>query len=142
MMKRFLAALWLLLAAGWFCTQAMAQEQANSTAVDPEVSALTQQLGDPQFAIRQRAQDQLVKLGFSVGPVQNAKEVHDCAHLEARRAFIEIDVAGKKIRAPGAPVRMSQTPARVPTRAPHLGEHTDEVLRRLLGYSDEQTGLG
>jgi CoA:oxalate CoA-transferase len=80
----------------------------------------------------------LVNLGFSVGPVQDAKEVHDCAHLEARRAFIEIEVAGKKIRAPGAPVRMSQTPARAPIRAPHLGEHTDEVLKRLLSYSDEQ----
>ena len=80
----------------------------------------------------------LVNLGFSVGPVQDAKEVHDCAHLEARRAFIEIEVAGKRIRSPGAPVRMSQTPTRAPIRAPHLGEHTDEVLKRLLGYSDEQ----
>jgi crotonobetainyl-CoA:carnitine CoA-transferase CaiB-like acyl-CoA transferase len=33
---------------------------------------------------------------------------------------------------------MSNTPARAPVRAPHLGEHTDEVLKRLLGYSDEQ----
>ncbi|RPI43253.1 MAG: CoA transferase [Betaproteobacteria bacterium] len=80
----------------------------------------------------------LVKLGFSVGPVQNAKEVHDCAHLEARRAFIEIEVGGRKIRSPGAPVRMSETPLPAPTRAPHLGEHTDDVLRRLLGYSDEK----
>jgi CoA:oxalate CoA-transferase len=80
----------------------------------------------------------LVKLGFSVGPVQDAKEVHDCAHLEARRAFIEIEVAGKKIRSLGPPVRMSQMPPRATTRAPHLGEHTDEVLKRLLGYSDEQ----
>ncbi len=80
----------------------------------------------------------LVNLGFSVGPVQDAKEVHDCAHLEARRAFIEIEVAGKKIRSLGPPVRMSQMPPRATTRAPHLGEHTDEVLKRLLGYSDEQ----
>jgi crotonobetainyl-CoA:carnitine CoA-transferase CaiB-like acyl-CoA transferase len=80
----------------------------------------------------------LVKLGFSVGPVQTAQEVHDCDHLAARRAFVEIEVAGKKIRSPGAPVRMSETPARAHTRAPHLGEHTDEVLKGLLGYSDEQ----
>jgi crotonobetainyl-CoA:carnitine CoA-transferase CaiB-like acyl-CoA transferase len=33
---------------------------------------------------------------------------------------------------------MSQTQPRVPARAPHLGEHTDEVLKRLLGYSEEQ----
>jgi crotonobetainyl-CoA:carnitine CoA-transferase CaiB-like acyl-CoA transferase len=53
-------------------------------------------------------------------------------------AFVEIEVACKKIRSPRAPVRMSETPARAPMRAPHLGEHTDEVLRRLLSYSDEQ----
>ena len=70
--------------------------------------------------------------------MQDAKEVHDCAHLEARRAFIEIEVAGKRIRSPGPPVRMSQTPPRATVRAPQLGEHTDEVLKRLLGYSDEQ----
>ncbi len=80
----------------------------------------------------------LVELGFSVGPVQNAQEVHDCPQLAARRAFIEIDLDGRKIKSPGSPVRMSQTPAPVHTRAPHLGEHTDEVLKRLLGYSDEQ----
>jgi CoA:oxalate CoA-transferase len=80
----------------------------------------------------------LVNLGFSVGPVQDAKEVHDCAHLEARRASIEFEVAGQKIRSLGPPVRMSQMPPRATTRAPHLGEHTDEVLKRLLGYSDEQ----
>jgi crotonobetainyl-CoA:carnitine CoA-transferase CaiB-like acyl-CoA transferase len=33
-------------------------------------------------------------------------------------------------------VRMSGMPGREHTRAPHLGEHTDEVLRRLLGYSE------
>ena len=80
----------------------------------------------------------LVKLGFSVGPVQNAQEVHDCEHLAARQTFVEIEVAGKKIRSPGAPVRMSDTPQRAHTRAPHLGEHTDEVLAQLLGYSAQE----
>jgi crotonobetainyl-CoA:carnitine CoA-transferase CaiB-like acyl-CoA transferase len=79
-----------------------------------------------------------VNLGFSVGPVQTARDVHDCDHLAARGAFVEIEVAGKKIRSPGAPVRMSETPVRAHRRAPHLGEHTDEVLKELLGYSDEQ----
>jgi len=80
----------------------------------------------------------LVKLGFSVGPVQTAKEIHDCPQLAARRAFVEIDVAGKHIKAPGAPVRMSGTESRVHTRGPHLGEHTEEVLESLLGYTADQ----
>jgi len=79
----------------------------------------------------------LVTLGFSVGPVQNAKDVHDCPQLEARQALIEIDVDGRTIKSPGSPVRMSDTAARAHSRAPHLGEHTDEVLKSLLGYSEE-----
>ena len=80
----------------------------------------------------------LVGLGFSVGPVQTAREIHDCPQLTARRAFVEVEVGGKRIKAPGAPVRMSDTEARAHTRGPHLGEHTDEVLRRLLGYSEDE----
>jgi CoA:oxalate CoA-transferase len=80
----------------------------------------------------------LGKLGFSVGPVQTAQDVHDCRQFEARKAFLEVEVAGHRVKSPGTPVRMSNTPARAPVRAPHLGEHTDEVLKRLLGYSDER----
>jgi formyl-CoA transferase len=80
----------------------------------------------------------LVKLGFSVGPVQNAREVHDCDHLAARQAFVEVEVAGKKVKSPGPPARMSDTPSRIHTRAPHLGEHTEEILKRMLGYSETQ----
>lgn len=80
----------------------------------------------------------LGSLGFSVGPVQTAQDVHDCPQLEARKAYFEVEVAGQRIKSPVTPVRMSNTPARIPTRAPYLGEHTDDVLKRLLGYSDEQ----
>lgn len=83
------------------------------------------------------ATQRLVALGFSVGPVQTAAEVHDCEQLAARRAFVEIEVGGTTIRSPGAPLRMSGTATRNPERAPHLGEHTDEVLASLLGYSAE-----
>jgi crotonobetainyl-CoA:carnitine CoA-transferase CaiB-like acyl-CoA transferase len=33
----------------------------------------------------------------------------------------------------GAPVRLSETPGSVRTPAPMLGEHTETVLRELLG---------
>jgi crotonobetainyl-CoA:carnitine CoA-transferase CaiB-like acyl-CoA transferase len=38
-----------------------------------------------------------------------------------------------KVRMVGAPVRLSETPGSVRTPAPMLGEHTELVLRELLG---------
>ena len=34
------------------------------------------------------------------------------------------------------PIVMSETPPEVRTAPPMLGEHTDEVLRAILGYDD------
>ena len=38
----------------------------------------------------------------------------------------------------GSPIKMSATPVRYGLPPPRLGEHTDEVLSDLLGYSAEQ----
>ena len=43
-----------------------------------------------------------------------------------------------KVRMVGAPVRLSETPGSVRTPAPMLGEHTDEVLRDLLGLGADE----
>ncbi len=88
MMKRFLAALCLLLPAGAFCAQAMAQEQPSAIAVDSEVSVLIGQLGDPQFAIRQRAQDQLVKLGFSAFDALVEAQQHDDPEVAMQARYL------------------------------------------------------
>jgi crotonobetainyl-CoA:carnitine CoA-transferase CaiB-like acyl-CoA transferase len=36
----------------------------------------------------------------------------------------------------GSPFRMSATPASIRTAAPRVGEHSRQVLRDFLGYSD------
>jgi formyl-CoA transferase len=40
-----------------------------------------------------------------------------------------------KIAVLGSPVHFGETPARVRSTAPELGQHTDEVLAGILGYS-------
>ena len=50
---------------------------------------------------------------------------------------IEHKTAGK-IKEPQHPVKYSVTPATVRMAAPVLGEHNDEVLRELLGYTQAQ----
>jgi len=37
----------------------------------------------------------------------------------------------------GPPIRLHGTPAEAATPAPLLGEHTDEVLTKVLGYSSD-----
>jgi formyl-CoA transferase len=37
----------------------------------------------------------------------------------------------------GMPIKLSASPARI-ERSPLLGEHTEEILGEVLGYSDEQ----
>ena len=39
----------------------------------------------------------------------------------------------------GMPIKLSASPAKI-ERSPTLGEHTDEVLKEVLGYSEEQIG--
>jgi crotonobetainyl-CoA:carnitine CoA-transferase CaiB-like acyl-CoA transferase len=53
--------------------------------------------------------------------------------------IVETDhpVAGK-VKIVGVPVKLSETPGRVRTPAPLLGQHTDEVLREYLGMSEAE----
>ena len=40
-----------------------------------------------------------------------------------------------KLRVAGMPVKLSATPGSIRTHSPMLGEHTDEVLRDMLGMN-------
>ena len=42
-----------------------------------------------------------------------------------------------KMRIVGSPIRLSETPGEVYAPAPLLGQHSDEVLKTILGYTDE-----
>ena len=56
--------------------------------------------------------------------------------VQARGTLVEMEhPRAGKVRMVGVPVRLSETPGSVRTPAPMLGEHTDKVLRELLGLS-------
>jgi CoA:oxalate CoA-transferase len=43
-----------------------------------------------------------------------------------------------KMRIANSPIRLSETPGEVYAPAPALGQHSEEVLKSVLGYSQEK----
>ncbi len=74
-----------------------------------------------------------------VGAINNLAQVVEHPQVKARGALVSFDhpQAGK-VRMVATPVRLSRTPGTVSTPAPTLGQHTDEVLRDVLGMNAEK----
>ncbi|MEM1855456.1 MAG: CoA transferase [Candidatus Methanomethylicaceae archaeon] len=72
-------------------------------------------------------------------PVYNVAEAVEDPQTKAREMIVEVDQPQYgKVRIVGCPIKFSETPIRVFKPAPLLGQHTEEVLTQLLGYSKEQ----
>ena len=77
--------------------------------------------------------------GIPVGAINNLAQVVDHPQVKARGSIVEIEhPRAGKIRVVGVPVRLSATPGAVRTPSPRLGEHTDVVLRELLGLGAKE----
>ena len=81
----------------------------------------------------------LQRAGVAAFPTLNNKDVALDTHMRARGFFVELEhpEVGRR-RHPGICWTMSATPCSVRRPAPILGENTDEVLSRLLGYSQSE----
>ena len=77
-------------------------------------------------------------LNIPVGPILSMKELAEEPSLRETGTIVEVD---HPERGPyltvGCPIKMSDSEVEV-TRAPLLGEHTQEVLREVLNYSDKE----
>ena len=80
----------------------------------------------------------LERAGVPAGKIKSVGEALDSEHLLARGAIVTVNhpTAGR-MRMVGPPIRLHGTPAEAATPAPLLGEHTDEVLTKMLGYSSD-----
>ncbi|HUI13190.1 MAG TPA: formyl-CoA transferase [Xanthobacteraceae bacterium] len=73
-----------------------------------------------------------------VGPILSMKEIAEEPSLRATGTIVEVDHPGRgKYLTVGNPVKLSDSPADV-RRSPLLGEHTNEILRKVLGYSEKE----
>ncbi len=79
-------------------------------------------------------------LDVPCGPIMSTEDLANDEHVRGRDMWVELDhpERGKWYNV-GMPIKLSASPA-VIKRSPTLGEHTEEILRDVLGYSDEQIG--
>jgi CoA:oxalate CoA-transferase len=74
-----------------------------------------------------------------VAPVYQIDQMLEDPHVKARGVIQEMEhLTAGKVRTPGFPVKLSRSPASIRRPAPQLGEHNEEILTQLLGYTKEE----
>ena len=78
------------------------------------------------------------KVDIPVGPILSMKEIAEEPSLRKTGTVVEVDhpTRGKYLTV-GNPVKMSDSVTEV-KRSPLLGEHTEEILSKVLGYSAKE----
>ena len=93
--------------------------------------------------IKQRSRDEWLKLlddsGVPCGAIRTVAEVCDSEVLRARGMIAEMPHASAgNVKGIKSAIHLSETVLDTYTAPPKLGEHTNEVLTRLLGYSSDK----
>jgi formyl-CoA transferase len=84
------------------------------------------------------AMDILNEFDIPCGPILSMKELAEDPSLRATGTIVEVDHPKRgKYLSVGNPIKLSDSPADV-SRSPLLGEHTDEILGNVLGYSADE----
>jgi len=75
-------------------------------------------------------------LDVPCGPIMSTEDLADDDHVRGRDMYVELDHPKRgKWHNVGMPIKLSASPAKI-ERSPLLGEHTDEVLKEVLGFDE------
>lgn len=82
--------------------------------------------------------EELEAVGVPCGPINDLHDVFENPQVKARGVAIDMPhPSAGKVKLVRSPMKLSATPAEADLPPPLLGQHTDEVLREVLGHSDE-----
>ncbi|MBI2952239.1 CoA transferase, partial [bacterium] len=77
--------------------------------------------------------------GVPCGPIHRIDQVVQDPHVNARNMIVEVGHrGGEGLKVPGSPLKFSREAVDATQPAPRLGEHTEEILKGLLGMTDEE----
>jgi CoA:oxalate CoA-transferase len=111
---------------GWSRTQ-------HYDVLEPVLSAAFRQKTTQEWV------EALSEVGIACGPVNNIAQVADDPHVNARTMFVEVPHPKVgKMKVVNTPVKLSRTRPRITRPAPELGEHTEEVLKKMLGLTSRR----
>lgn len=83
--------------------------------------------------------DQIQEAGLPCGPINTVPEVFQHPQREARGLVQEVEHSSAGVvPLTGFPYKFSRTPAEIHQAPPLLGEHNQEILVDLLGYSKDE----
>ena len=106
--------------------------KVNEEALDEILSAWT--VTQEKWTITHKLQG----VGVAAFPSMSGKDLIEDPHLNARGFFERLDHPEVGTRTHmGMPWRLTQGPNGVRMPAPLLGQHTDQVMREVLGYSEQ-----
>ncbi len=107
---------------------------ANRAACVERVAALT-----VKYPMRHWV-DGLSRRAVPCGPVNTIDRVFADPQVKARSMVVELPhkATGKAERYIASPIKLSKSPVEYRRGAPMIGEHTDEVLRELLGMKPKE----
>lgn len=121
----------------------LAEDSAYSTAAKRETNPQLITKLDTVFAQRTQAQWMQTfeekNVSWAYSPVLEGADLASDAQVLENDYVVELDHPKEgKLKVTGVPLRFSDTPASVSSSAPELGQHTDEVLARIAGLSDDE----
>jgi len=111
----------------------LAARKQNEDALEELLNAWTATLTAEEVTAKLQA------AGVAAFPAFTNKELAEDPHLQSRGFFVELPHIEVGVRQhAGVPWVFSATPCQVRRAAPCLGQDTDDVMQRVLGYSAEE----